>query len=224
WPDVFPVSELHQIEKSVGPREWSALYQQHPTPGEGALFKPSMLSVMDAAPTGGKIVRRWDLAATKQVGTRDPDWTVGVKMALYPDNRYGVLDVVRFRGDPTEVENAITNTAALDGKGVEVIIPQDPGQAGVAQARYLTGKLAGYRAQAVRETGDKATRAAPFASQVNAGNVFIVRAAWNAAFTEELKQFPAASHDDQVDAASGAFSALCEAKALPNFNSILNRI
>ncbi|GCD60263.1 hypothetical protein NBRC3280_2881 [Acetobacter pasteurianus NBRC 3280] len=179
---------------------------------------------MDAAPTGGKIVRRWDLAATKQVGTRDPDWTVGVKMALYPDNRYGVLDVVRFRGDPTEVENAITNTAALDGKGVEVIIPQDPGQAGVAQARYLTGKLAGYRAQAVRETGDKATRAAPFASQVNAGNVFIVRAAWNAAFTEELKQFPAASHDDQVDAASGAFSALCEAKALPNFNSILNRI
>ncbi|MFT8720610.1 terminase large subunit domain-containing protein, partial [Acetobacter sp.] len=39
WPKVFPVAELKNIEKSIGPREWSALYQQNPTPGEGTLFK-----------------------------------------------------------------------------------------------------------------------------------------------------------------------------------------
>ncbi|MFP2873739.1 phage terminase large subunit [Acetobacter tropicalis] len=211
WPDVFDLPELEAIEKSIGTREWSSLYQQQPTPGEGTLFKTGMFPVVDAAPAGGTQVRRWDLAATKQIGTRDPDWTVGVKMARYPDGRFCILDVVRFRGDPQEVEAAIKNTAALDGPSVEIVLPQDPGQAGKAQAEYFIRMLAGYRARAERETGDKATRAAPFSSQANAGNVSLVRAPWNRTFLDELGQFPAGSHDDQVDAAAGAFSALCEA-------------
>lgn len=218
WPGVFDLAELEAIKKAIGPRDWSSLYQQQPTPGEGTLFKAATIPVVDAAPTGGTLVRRWDLAATKQIGSRDPDWTVGVKMARYPDGRFGVLDVVRLRGDPTEVEAAITSMASLDGVGTEIVLPQDPGQAGVAQARYLTGRLAGYRVRAIRETGDKATRAAPFASQANAGNVFLVRAPWNRAFLEELQQFPSGSHDDQVDAAAGAFSELCGDKPMPKFS------
>lgn len=210
WPDVFDLPELEAIEKSIGTREWSSLYQQQPTPGEGTLFKTGMFPIDDAAPTGGTIVRRWDLAATRQVGTRDPDWTVGVKMARYTDGRFSILDVVRLRGDPQEVEATIKNTAALDGHNVEIILPQDPGQAGKAQAEYFIRMLTGYRVRAERETGDKATRAAPFSSQANAGNVSLVRAPWNRTFLDELGQFPAGAHDDQVDAAAGAFSALCE--------------
>ncbi|MCG4273908.1 phage terminase large subunit [Acetobacter senegalensis] len=213
WPDVFGLCELEAIRKSIGPREWSALYQQQPTPGEGTLFKTGMFPVLDAAPLGGTIVRRWDLAATRQVGTRDPDWTVGVKMARDTDGRFSILDVVRFRGAPQEVEAAIKNTAALDGPGVEIVLPQDPGQAGKAQAEYFIRMLSGYRVRAERETGDKATRAAPFSSQANAGNVSLVRAPWNRTFLDELGQFPAGAHDDQVDAAAGAFSALCGVSA-----------
>ncbi|MDE2468069.1 MAG: phage terminase large subunit, partial [Bradyrhizobium sp.] len=55
---------------------------------------------------------------------------------------------------------------------------------------------------------DKATRAAPLASQVNVGNVSVVRGAWNRAFLDELAGFPSAAHDDQVDAAALAFEAL----------------
>lgn len=210
WPDVFPVSELHQIEKSVGPREWSALYQQHPTPGDGVLFKTDMISIVDAPPASGVVFRRWDLAATKQIGTRDPDWTAGVKMLRTYEGRYCILDIVRLRGTPDEVEAVITATASRDGQQVPIVLPQDPGQAGVAQVQYLTRRLAGYRVESVRETGDKATRAAPFASQVNAGNVSLVRAPWNRAFLEEAAQFPAGTHDDQIDAASGAFDMLVQ--------------
>ncbi|MEE8663486.1 MAG: phage terminase large subunit [Acetobacter sp.] len=218
WPDVFPVSELRNIEKSIGPREWSALYQQKPTPGEGVLIKTAMLGVVDAAPAGGAAVRRWDLAATRQMGTRDPDWTVGLKMLRAPDGRFYIVDIVRFRGGPDEVDRAIKSTAEQDGRGVRVGIPQDPGQAGVAQAQYLTRMLAGYTASAIRETGDKATRAAPFASQVNAGNVSLVRAPWNRAFIEECSSFPAGTHDDQVDAASGAFEIVCPPdRRMPSF-------
>lgn len=226
WPDVFPLSELKNIERSIGPREWSALYQQQPTPGEGVLIKTAMLGVVDEAPVGGTIVRRWDLAATRQMGTRDPDWTVGLKMSRAPDGRFYILDMVRFRGGPDEVEAAIKATAEQDGRGVHVVIPQDPGQAGVAQAQYLARLLARYRVTAVRETGDKATRAAPFASQVNAGNVSMVRAAWNRAFIEECASFPAGTHDDQVDAASGAFEIVCPPeRRMPRFTpDIVNKI
>lgn len=226
WPDVFDLAELEAIKKAVGARDWSALYQQQPTPGEGVLIKAAMLGVVDEAPVGGSIVRRWDLAATRQMGTRDPDWTVGLKMSRAPDGRFYILDMVRFRGGPDEVEATIKATAQQDGRGVHVVIPQDPGQAGVAQAQYLVRKLAGYRAKAVRETGDKATRAAPFASQVNAGNVSLVRAPWNRAFIEECVSFPAGTHDDQVDAASGAFEAVCPNRTpMPKFTpDIINRI
>lgn len=219
WPKAFGKDALSQIEKAIGPREWSALFQQEPTPGEGNLFKTANIGVIDAAPIGGRIVRRWDLAATKQIGTRDPDWTVGVKMLRTLEDRYVVLDVCRLRGAPEEVERAIINTAAQDGRGVEIVLPEDPGQAGKSQVAYMTQKLAGYTVFSVRETGDKATRAAPFASQVNVGNVSMVRAPWNAALIEEMRQFPAGSHDDQVDAGSGAFEALApQVTKMPDFS------
>ncbi len=116
-----------------------------------------------------------------------------------------VLDVVRLRGGPDEVEAAIVNTAKQDGRGVRVALPQDPGQAGKSQVLYLTRKLAGFMIDSSPESGDKATRAAPVASQVNVGNFAIVRGAWNRPFLDELGGFPSATKDDQVDALSRAF-------------------
>ena len=75
-------------------------------------------------------------------------------------------------------------------------------------------ELAGYHVKVVRPTGDKATRAAPLAVQAEAGNLYIlktgdpVRDAWIDAFRDEISLFPAATHDDQVDAAADAFSEL----------------
>lgn len=187
-------------------RDWSALFQQEPRPGEGALFKTGMIGVMDAAPAGNNIARAWDLAATEQTGTRDPDWTVGVKLLRMQDGRFVVLDIIRVRGGPDEVEQTIVNTAAQDGRGVRIGIAQDPGQAGKQQILYLTRKLTGYRVESSPETGDKSTRAAPVASQVNVGNVSVVKARWNAPFIDELAAFPSGTKDDQVDALSRAFS------------------
>jgi len=71
--------------------------------------------------------------------------------------------------------------------------------------------LAGYPATTSPETGDKVVRARPLASQVNAGNVIMLRGPWNDAFTGELRTFPNGAHDDQVDAASRAYNALIAA-------------
>ena len=209
WPEQYDRERLTEIEAAIGPRDWSALYMQEPKPLAGGLFKADLIgtTALDAVPNGAT-VRAWDLAATEQVGSRNPDWTVGVKLRRTNDGKFIVLDVARMRGGPEDVLAMLMATAQSDGLGVVISLPQDPGQAGKWQAADFVRRLAGWNAQTSTETGDKATRAAPVAAQCNVGNLSMVSAEWNRAFREELRGFPGATKDDQVDALSRAFGML----------------
>ena len=132
-------------------------------------------------------------------------------MAREESGRIVVLDVFRMRGGPDDVFKALKTVAQADGPKVRISLPQDPGQAGKSQALYFVRQLAGFCVETSPETGDKATRAMPLASQWNSGNVVLVRAHWNDGFTDELRGFPSGSKDDQVDAASRAFNTLVAA-------------
>ncbi len=85
---------------------------------------------------------------------------------------------------------------------------QDPGSAGVAEAQATARAPDGYCVKFSPATGDKETRAKPVSAQCEAGNIKLVRALWNAEFLRELENFPAAKHDDAVDALSGAHEVL----------------
>ena len=99
-------------------------------------------------------------------------------------------------------------TAEIDPAGTTIVIPQDPGQAGVAQTESYSHLLEGFEVRFERETGDKITRAQPFSAQCEAGNIKLVKAPWNEPFIQCLEAFPEKGmHDDDVDAASGAFNA-----------------
>jgi predicted phage terminase large subunit-like protein len=215
WPEWEDAAALLRKRDTVGERTWCALYQQSPRPIQGSLFKVASIDILDTAPEvlPGTVVRAWDLAATVATGANDPDWTVGVKLGREDSGRYVVLDVTRLRGSPHEVGNAIAESARLDGPSTIIGLPEDPGQAGKVQVTYLAGRLAGHRISSSRETGAKTTRAAPVASQVEAHNVAMVRAGWNHAFIEELRDFPFGRKDDQVDALSRAFEMLTTAGA-----------
>ena len=219
WPEWEDADALADKRRRVGEREWASLFQQRPRVQGGGLFKVSQIAAVPALPAGGQLVRAWDLAATRATGTRDPDSTVGLLLAKLLGGSWCVADVVRFQGGPDEVESAIVATASRDRAAygnVPIGLPQDPGQAGKAQVQYLTSKLAGYTVVSSPETGDKATRAAPVAAQVNVGNLSIVSGAeaqpaqWNRPFLSELEDFPAGTKDDQVDALSRAFAMLLD--------------
>jgi predicted phage terminase large subunit-like protein len=70
----------------------------------------------------------------------------------------------------------------------------------------LTRELAGYNVKSSPESGDKITRAEPFAAQINVGNVMMLRGEWNLPLINEMRMFPNGANDDQVDALSRAFS------------------
>lgn len=204
WPDRYSIEKLRRIERAVGSYYWSALYQQRPTPKEGSQFKVGKLGMVDAAPVGLRLVRAWDMASTPSGG----DYTAGVKIGAGSDGFYYVLHVERGQWSTEERNSMIRQTAELDGRSVRIRGPQDPGSAGVDAAKAFTRMLAGFPVKTEKVTGSKETRADPFSAQVNAGNVRLVRGPWNKAFIDELRAFPHGANDDQVDAASDAFTEL----------------
>lgn len=173
-------------------------------PSAGLLFRRGWFRIVEAAPLQVTMrVRRWDLASTEGGG----DWTVGVRLSRSPSG-WCIEDVVRIRARPSEVQATVKTTADMDGHGVRIEIPQDPGQAGKDQCEAYARLLAGFNIRFPRETGDKVTRAQPASAQCEAQNVTLVKARWNEPFLQALEAFPDPTmHDDDVDAFSGAFNA-----------------
>jgi len=181
----------------------------------GSLFDRTSFIIIDQNEiphinSSARVVRFWDLAATEvSHSNTDPDWTVGTLMLLNEGIAY-VLDVRRIRARGEKVERLIAQTALEDGHSVSIVMEQEPGSSGKAlvdqYARYV---LPGYSFTALRSTGDKETRARPFAAAVANGNVRVVRTPWLTSWLDEFSSFPeAATHDDQVDSAVGAYTYL----------------
>lgn len=196
-------------EKVRSPMGYAGQYLQQPSPAEGNQFHPDMIQILPTAPVHFKKrpVRAWDKAATKNGG----DYTAGVKMAQALDGSFWILDVKHGQWDTSEREERIKATAVQDGKKTKIVIEQEPGSGGKDSSLATVRNLAGFavkRKTVGRHSGNKVWRADPLAGQVNAGNVRMVKADWNAGLLEEMKYFPHWKHDDRVDSASEAFNEL----------------
>lgn len=208
WPELLNADALARRRAEVGERAFAAMYQQAPQAKSAGLFRVSGIARLPAAPEVRLCVRAWDLAARSAGLGRRPDYTVGLKLGLTEEERLVVLDVRRLQGSPAEVEAAIKETARLDGAGVVISLPQDPGQAGAAQIALLSRGLVGFRIISSPEREAKLVRAMPAATQVDAGNLALVAGGWNDAFLAEMREFPHGGHDDHIDALSRAVNSL----------------
>ena len=224
WKDVYPQDirskegellfekrfsrqTVERDKVSLGSMGHAGQNQQRPAPRDGGMFKRAFFSIVEAIPTGTTFVRGWDLAATED---GDGARTAGVKIGRMPDGKFVIAHCVAERQSPAGVRTLIKNTAEQDGRAVLVSMPKDPGQAGKDQAQQLVSMLAGYRAKATPESGDKVTRAEPLAAQCEAGNVVMLRGQWNDMFLDEVETFPNGKLKDIVDASSRAFNELVQ--------------
>lgn len=178
---------------------------------QGTMFQREWFEIVQDTPAYAAHVRYWDLAATEQSDTnRDPDWTVGVLISM-SEGTYFIEDVRRVRKSAAGVEALVKQTAQLDGTGVSIWIEQEPGSAGKSiVSHYQRNVLPQFNVKGDKVTGSKVIRANPLSGAAEAGNVRIVRGSWNKAFLDEIELFPEGNHDDQVDAASGAYNKVGE--------------
>jgi predicted phage terminase large subunit-like protein len=222
-PERFGRGDLEARKRVLGPG-YSALYQQRPVPRGGGMFKREWFrQLASAVPQGCSFVRYWDKAGTAGGAGAA---TAGVLMACDHGGAFYVADVVRGRWAATEREGRIRETAEADARrhgDVKIYVEQEPGSGGKESAEATVRNLAGFAVYADRPTGDKTTRAEPFAAQAGAGNVRMVAGDWNQDYVNELATFPAGRLRDQVDASSGAFNKLAVAPDWDEFARRANR-
>lgn len=171
----------------------------------GNMFKREWLSkIVPVAPVEAMRCRFWDFAASEGKG----DYTVGLKMAIDDSGLIFIEDVVRGQWSPNQCKKIVKQVADVDTPDVIVRLEQEPGSSGkVVVADYVT-LLMGYDIAGIFSSGSKLTRLRPLAAQAEAGNVKLVSAPWNSDFIDEMIAIPNVKHDDQGDAAGGAFNAL----------------
>lgn len=201
WPERFNEEALASI-RLRGEYAFAALYQGRPVPRTGNMFPADCVQIVDAVPDGPTI-RYWDQAGSKDTGA----YSTGVKIR-YADKRFWVLDVVRVRLEAHERKKLQRLTAEMDGVSVKQWVEQEPGSGGKEQAQEFVRLLAGFSAHYEPVTGDKVTRADPWAAQWQAGNVRLLRGEWNAAYIREHGSFPNGTYKDQVDPSAGACNKL----------------
>lgn len=206
FPERFPKEWVDQTEENMGPYAFAAQYQQTPVPRKGGMFMVDNIPLIDHLPEDSYItVRAWDFAGTAGAGA----YTAGVRMRYgRKSGKFFVDDVQRGQISSAKLRTLVLETAETDGADVKIIIPKDPGQAGVAQVDDIVAMLAGFNVRAENQSGSKEVRADPLSAQVERGHLSVVHAPWTKAFIEELRFFPKSRYMDQVDAASSAFNAL----------------
>jgi predicted phage terminase large subunit-like protein len=189
--------------KAKGSYSFDSLYQQNPTAKSGSFFQVDKLQIVDAVPANLEACRGWDQAATPG----DGDYSVGIRITeADAEGLFYITDAVRGQWDTATRDRTIKQTAALDGIRTAIAGEQEAGSGGKGQAENFVKMLAGFSVSTEPSTGAKTVRADAFSSQVNAGNVRLLRGEWNKAYIDELRKFPLGKHDDQVDASAVAFN------------------
>ncbi len=210
WPAWFPEPVLRRIECNVGERDWSALYQQKPSPDEGVYFKREWYDRHDSRPDNSELrfYGASDFALTEDE-TNDPAVHLVFGMDLHEE--LWLVDVWRdwveteYEGD--EGKGSIEALLAMIDKWSPQLWAFEKGQIDRAIGPAIERRMRRRRIHCAVErfpvTQDKVARARSFQAYSSSRMVHIPnRAVWVSTFTDELFKFPTAKHDDQVDCCS----------------------
>ncbi len=205
-PQRFDLDELLKRKKALGSYEYSAQFQQRPLPAEGGLFQRQWFNVIERRPEAMRWVRFWDCAAKT---TESADYTAGALVGRHADGRWCIADMRRGRWEYPDAKKVILQQAKVDGREVTIGIEDTSSGIALLQDLRRAPEAAGLTIKAVKVTTDKSVRAGPCASAAEGGLVTLCqelgRERWIGAFLDECDSFPMGSHDDQIDAMSGAW-------------------
>jgi len=200
WPEWEDLPELERKRRAIGPRDWSALYQQRPAPEEGDFFKADWLKPCSALPSK-ELLRVYggsDYAVTEGGG----DFTVHLTIGLDYEGRMYLLNVWREQAASDRWVEAFCDQVIL---WKPMGWAEEQGQIKSGIGPYLDRRQRERKAYVYRQPfptrGDKSIRAQSIRGRMALEGLYVPEhAPWYPAFRSELLSFPAGAHDDQVDA------------------------
>lgn len=223
-----PIEYLRAIE-AEDPTTFLGQFQGRPRPPEGAFFQREWLKDDAHCPPILRWVRFWDMATKKD---QKADFTVGALVGIAADHTIWLKDIVRFRAEwpdaceiicrVTEEDKAwadcgggfFTSGGPFDAEiprlqyhvGVEKVPAQRP----MIQDLFRNAIFEKVSLWPIKPNGDKKERASGWAARAKYDMFRMVKGKWNQEFISEAMAFDGygLSHDDQIDAVSGAYELL----------------
>lgn len=204
-PERYDVKALEAIRRTIGERDWAALYQQHPIPDGGGVFKASWIRhwTNDTLPERfDQVIQSWDMTFKDTDGS---DYVVGQVWGIKRPNFY-LLDQIRGRMDFVATIQAVKNLTSRHPNAVRKLIEDKAnGPAVISMLRKETPGIV-----PITPKDSKEARAYAITAFWEGGNVYIPPPElypWvKREYIPELLEFPVSSHDDQVDAMTQALS------------------
>lgn len=200
WPEQYSQAELERIKAAVGPRDWSALYQQRPAPESGDYFKREWFRYYEDAPERLQIYGASDYAITAKGG----DYTVHGIFGVDRAGRIYLLDLWRQQ---TTSDVWIDAFLDLVARWKPIQWAEEQGQIIKSLDPFINKRSIERQTFVAREQfaslSDKASRAQAIRGRMAQGMVYFPRnAPWLADLERELLTFPVGVNDDQVDVLS----------------------
>ncbi len=200
WAERYDIKSLERIKNAIGPRDWSALYQQAPSPDEGLFFKSEWFKYYDTIPENVHTYGASDYAVTDGGG----DYTVHGVMSVDEDLNVYVTDF--WRGQTTS-DVWIEQFIDMVRDHQPLNWGEEQGQIIKSVGPFIDRRMNERKTFCSREqftsASDKATRARSFQALMASGKVFFPKSApWLADLINEMLTFPAGKNDDQVDVLS----------------------
>jgi predicted phage terminase large subunit-like protein len=210
-PETYPYSEFlkqqHHVQPSV---VWESLFQNRPSPLEGAFFKESWLKTYDRLPPRDQmqVYMAADFAVTAKATA---DFSVILVLGLDPAGEIFLLDMFRARCDAATSINKLID---LQKQWKALVLSVESGVIQNSLEPFIKSQMIARNEYLQIETfaarRDKVTRAQAIQGRMSTRGLWIpARSDFVGAFRQEILQFPRAPNDDIADALS-AFGMLLD--------------
>ena len=206
-PVRYDANALLRIKKTIGPRDWAALYQQDPVPDEGAFFTKEDIQWYDfedenALPQENTLVNyaAWDLAVGQN---QENDFSVGGVVSIGQNNDLWVRHIRRGKWGAKDLCTQILGLHRIwrcDRYGIEKGMIEMSIGPFLREMQEAEGLWDFSYTELKTGKQDKVARARAIQGMWQLGKIHIpYNAPWSEDFVNELLRFPTGVHDDQVD-------------------------
>lgn len=199
WPQKYPLATLENIRDTIGPRDWSALYQQRPAPDEGDYFKREWFKWYGPSDLPRHL--RYYGASDYAVTAKGGDYTVHMVCGVDEHDDIYVIDMWRGQTDSMAWVESLLD---LVNKWKPLMWGEEKGviekTVGPFLSRRMRERKTYFRREPLASVADKPSRSRSFQGRASEGKVYLpLNAPWVSDLMSELLTFPVGTHDDMVD-------------------------
>jgi predicted phage terminase large subunit-like protein len=222
WPERFDHAALEELKTRLGIYGAAGQFQQRPSPRGGGLIKEHWFKSYTTLPTIAYIIQSWDTAFKVK---QENDYSVGLTVGVTNDGDYYLLHCYQGKLEFPDLKRKMVELWIKYNPFTILIEDKASGQSLIQELKrpieYL-GKNYKLPIKDIKFDIDKVVRVNA-CTTILESNVFIpAEAHWKKEYIKELTTFPAAAHDDQVDATTQALIWLASNRPRPAYSTNVN--